>query len=203
MKYNKKSESKIEEWLNDFLWSKKIFKTGGHIGRTSYQIPTPHLRYSFVDRFLLGTRNNLMFLNTSLTIEETAKGLFLAAKILRNGGRLLIVDTRDDTSFLGIIEGEVHIIPSAISFSCCRWVGGTVSNWRIISRGVSCYIKNLPQFDILSSGPERVTSRYRKMIDAYPGFLEKTKEKIIPRWYNFKKKKSGGIRKSDLRGILT
>ena len=196
MKYNKKSESTIETWLNDFLWSKKIVKTAGHVGRASYKLPTPHLRYSFIDRFLLGTRNNLMFLNTSLIIEETAKGLFLAAKILRNGGRLLIVDTRGDKSpFLEVIEEKVHIIPSAISFSGRRWVGGTVSNWKNISRAVSYYIKNLPRFKTLFSGDDRVPSRYRKMIDAYPGFLEDKREKIIPRLYNFKKKKKWGRKK--------
>lgn len=196
MKYNKNSESTIETWLNDFLWSKKIVKTAGHVGRASYKLPTPHLRYSFIDRFLLGTRNNLMFFNTSLTIEETAKGLFLAAKILRNGGRLLIVDTRGDKSpFLDVIEDKVHIIPSAISFSGRRWVGGTVSNWKNISRAVSYYIKNLPRFKSLFSGHDRVPCRYRKMIDAYPGFLENKKEKIIPRLYNLIRKKKWGHKK--------
>ena len=196
MKYNKKSESRIEPWLKDFLWSKKIVKTAGHVGRASYKLPTPHLRYSFIDRFLLGTRNNLMFLNTSLTIEETAKGLFLAAKILRNRGRLLIVDTRGDTPpFLGLIENKLHMIPSAISFSGCRWVGGTVSNWKKISRTVSSYIKMLPQLETFFSGRERIHSRYRKMIDAYPGFLDEKEEKIIPRLYNFKRKKKWGRKK--------
>ena len=196
MKYDKKSESKMEASLNNFLWSKKIVKTVGHVGRASYKLPTPHLRYSFIDRFLLGTRNNLMFLNTSLTIEETAKGLFLAAKILRNGGRLLIVDTRGfESPFLEIIEEKVHPIPSAISFSGHRWVGGTVSNWRIISRAVSYYIKNLSRFNILASSPERVISRLRKMIDAYPGFIDEKEEKIIPRLYNFKRKKKWGRKK--------
>ena len=196
MKYKKKSESRIETWLNNFLWSNKIIKTGGHVGRAPYKLPTPHLRYSFIDRFLLGTRNNLMFLNTSLTIEETAKGLFLAAKILRNGGRLLIVDTRGfESPFLEIIEDKVHPIPSAISFSGRRWVGGTVSNWKNISRAVSFYSKNVPRFKSLFSGEDRVPSRYRKMIDAYPGFLEDKKEKIIPRLYNLIKKKKWGYKK--------
>ena len=196
MKYNKKSDNTIERWLNYFLWSKKIVKTGGHVGRASYKLPTPHLRYSFIDRFLLGTRNNLMFLNTSLTIEETAKGLFLAAKILRNGGRLLIVDTRGDKSpFLDVIEDKAHIIPSSISFSGRRWVGGTVSNWKNISRAVYYYIKNLPRFKSLFSGDHRVPSRYRKMIDAYPGFLENKKGKIIPRLFNLIRKKKWGRKK--------
>jgi small subunit ribosomal protein S2 len=137
-----------------------------------------------------------MFLNTSLTIEETAKGLFLAAKILRNGGRLLIVDTRGDISpFLKVIENKVDMIPSAISFSGCRWVGGTVSNWKKISRAVSCYVKILPLLNTYFLYNERVTSRYRKMIDAYPGFLEDKEEKLIPRLYNFKIKKKWGHKK--------
>ena len=196
MKYNKKNKSEIEAWLNDFLWSKKIVKTTGHVGRAPYKLRTPHLRYSFIDRFLLGTRNNLMFLNTSLTIEETAKGLFLAAKILRDGGRLLIVDTRGDTSpFLRVIENKLDIIPSAISFSGCRWVGGTVSNWKKISGAVSYYSKISPLLDTSFSDGERECSWYRKMKDAYPGFLEDKEGEMIPRLYNFKIKKKWGRKK--------
>ena len=196
MKYNKNSENKIEASLNDFLWGKKIVKTGGHVGRASYKLPTPHLRYPFIDRFLLGTRNNLMFVNTSFTIEETAKGLFVAAKILRSGGRLLIVDTRGEKSpFLDLIEEKAHIIPSAISFSGRRWVGGTVSNWKNISRAISFYGKNLPRLKRYFASLDRVPSRYRKMLDAYPGFLEYKKKKIIPRLYNFKRRKKWGHRK--------
>ena len=199
MKYNKKNKSKIEEWLNDFLWSKKIVKTAGHVGRTPYKLPTPHLRYPFMDRFLLGTRNNIMFVNTSLTIEETAKGLFLAAKILRDGGRLLILDTRPESPFfLHVFENNLHTLPSAISFSGCRWVGGTVSNWKKISKRVFFYSKISPPRKIILSRNDIEYSWYRKMKDAYPSFLERKEGQIISRLHHLKKKKKWRYKKSKL-----
>ena len=171
----------------DYLifWSKKIIKTGGQLGRTPYKLPTPHLRHSWIDTFLLGNRGNLMVINTVFTLQETNKGLFLAAKILRQHGKLLVVDTRGEISpFLQVIEGGLDSIPSVMSFSGSRWVGGTLSNWKKISQMVSQYGKIWRQFDNYLVENDIESARYRKMKASYPGFLEKSKERVKLRLNN-------------------
>ena len=106
MKSNNNSDIKIKGQYN-FFWNRKLIKTGGHLGRRPFKLklPTPRLRHSFIDRFLLGSRDKLMLINTSFTMKQTNEGLLMAAKILRHRGNLLIVDTRADVSpFLDIIE---------------------------------------------------------------------------------------------------
>lgn len=175
MKSNNKSYIKNKGQYN-FFWNRKLIKTGGHLGRKPFKLPTPRLRHSFIDRFLLGSRDKLMLINTSLTMKQTNEGLLMAAKILRHRGKLLIVDTRADVSpFLEIIENGYHTIPSVISFSGSRWVGGSVSNWKMISQMVSQYGDISRQFDDFLSQNEIRNSRYRKMKVSYPGFLENKK----------------------------
>jgi small subunit ribosomal protein S2 len=176
LKYNK-SDIKTKRRHTFAFWSRKVIRTGGHLGRKPYKVPTPRLRHSFIDAVLLGSRENLMLINTSFTIQETNKGLFLAAKILRRQGKLLIVDTRGDISpFLEVIENKRNIIPSAISLSGSRWVGGTVSNWKMISQMVSQYAHISKQFHNILSQNDIQSSRYIKMKASYPGFLENKKK---------------------------
>ena len=175
MKSNNQCNIKIKERYNFFYWNRKVIKTGGDLGRRpfKFKLPTPRLRHSLIDQFLLGSRDKLMLINTTSTIRETNHGLLLAAKILRHQGKLLIVDTRPDVSpFLEIIENGFHTIPSVISFSGSRWVGGTVSNWKIISQKVSHYGNISRQLDDFLSQNEIQISGYRKMKVSYPGFLE-------------------------------
>src|ERR1700712_5150339 len=107
MKFNNQCTIKNKERSNFFYWNRKVIKTGGGLGRRpfKFKLPTPRLRHSLIDQFLLGSRDKLMLINTTSTIRETNHGLLLAAKILRHRGKLLIVDTRPDVSpFLEIIE---------------------------------------------------------------------------------------------------
>lgn len=165
--------------------SKNIIKTGGQVGRTPYKLPTPHLRHSYIDTFLLGNRGNLMLINTAFTLQESNKGLFLAAKILRQHGKLLVVDTRGEISpFLQVIEGGLDIIPSVMSFSGSRWVGGTLSNWKKISQMVSQYGKIWRQFDNYLVENDIESARYKKMKASYPGFLENSKGRVKVRLNN-------------------
>jgi len=180
-------QGNIEMKKGDYLvfWSKKVIRTGGHLGRAPYKLPTPHLRHSWIDTFLLGNRGNLMLINTFFTVQETNKGLFLAAKILRQHGKLLVVDTRGEISpFLQVIEGGLDIIPSVISFSGSRWVGGTLSNWKKISQMVFQYGKIWRQFDNYLVENDIESARYRKMKASYPGFLEKSKGRVKLRLNN-------------------
>ena len=182
MKYNQKFNVKIKRRDNFFFWCRKLIKTGGHLGRRPYKVPTPRLRHSFIDKFLLGSRQKLMLINTYFTVKETNKGLLLASKILRNRGRLLIVDTRGDISpFLETIEQGLHTVPSAISFSGSRWIGGTVSNWKMISQMVYQYSDISRQYDDFLSQNDIQSSRYRKMKASYPGFLENKNNHIMVR----------------------
>ena len=182
MMHKKQPNIKLKKRRNFVFWSGKLIKTGGHLGRRPYKVPTPRLRHSFIDTFLLGSRDNLMLINTSLTIQQTTRGLLLAAKILRHQGKLLIVDTRGDISpFLDVIEKGLYMIPSVISFSGSRWVGGTVSNLKMISGMVSQYGHISRQFYHFLSENEIQNARYRKMKASYPGLLGKGKGDVMVR----------------------
>ncbi len=164
------SRSKILEihrWLKDFL------RSGGHVGHRPLKLSLSRLGYSDTFSSLRGKRDGGAVINPLITFKQTAKGLLLAASVLRQKGHVLVIDTRGETSPLsGLIERHNRKILTSLSFSGDRWVGGTLTNWVSISRMICRSAQISSNFEAFLKRNRIHVPRYEKMRQAYPGFLK-------------------------------
>lgn len=154
-------------------WLKGLLRSGGHVGHRPLRLSLSRLGHPDTLSCLSGERGGGAITNPLITFKQTAKGLLLAASVLRQKGHVLVIDTRGETSPLGgLIERHNRGIPTSLSFSGDRWVGGTLTNWASISRMVCRSAQISSNFEAFLKRDRIHVPRYEKMRQAYPGFLK-------------------------------
>lgn len=120
----------------------------------------------------LGVRDGVTVIDPSVTLKATVEGLYFASLILKNKGRLLLVDSRHEFSPLShVASNHASTIQPSISISGNRWIGGTLTNWASISSHVSQFGHIASMFQDFVHRFRMTSPRYKKMKDAFPGFL--------------------------------
>ena len=158
------------------LWLKRLIQSSGHLGHRPLKISLSRICYPAASSLLIGERGRGAVLNPSITLEQTAKGLFLGASVLRRKGKILIIDTRGEISSMdGLIERYNRKIPVSLSFSGNRWVGGSLTNWSSISEMIGRSAQISHKFQAFLERNRIHLPRYEKMKQAYPGFLHSTR----------------------------
>jgi len=158
---------------------KDLFKSGGHVGHRPLKLPLSRFWYPPTSRYLIGDRNKMGIINPIVTTEQTAKGLYMAASILSKKGHILVIDTRGEISPLtSLLENNSNKIPSLLSFSGDRWLGGTLTNWDSISKMIRRCAQISKKFDKFLTENRIHLPRYEKMRQAYPGFLKIQRREI-------------------------
>ena len=171
--YRAANEPLAIERVPQNLWLTPIFNYGGHLGHKSTKVPISRAWLPPMGDYLVGNRNRVAVINSHLALERAAKGLYLSATVLRRKGHILVVDTRGEASPLpNLIENSNHRIPTSISFSGPRWIGGTLTNWTSISVMVRRCAQISKQFDSIVTQNRTHIPRYEKMRDAFPGFIK-------------------------------
>jgi small subunit ribosomal protein S2 len=161
-----KKVKRIEERLSQMIQMKT------QLGHKPLNFFGNRLWYPEMAQSFLGIRDGVTIIDPEVTLKATAEGLYFASLILRNQGRLLLVDSRHEFSpFSQLAAKYADKLEPSIAIAGNRWIGGTLTNWSSISTHVS-------QFGFITSmfkpfvNSFRVTSpRYKKMKDAFPGFL--------------------------------
>ena len=155
------------------LWLKSVLNHGSHVGHKPVKLLVSRTWLPPIGIYLMGNRNRVAAINSHLTLEGIAKGLYLAAAILRRGGHVLIIDTRVEASLLpGLVEENNYRIPVSLSFSGSRWMGGSLTNWDSISVMIRRCAQISDQFDALITRNRIHVPRYEKMRHAFPGFIK-------------------------------
>lgn len=120
----------------------------------------------------LGIRDGVTIINPESTLKATAEGLYFASLILKNKGRLLLVDSRHEFSpFSHVATRYPDMLNPAIAMSGNRWIGGTLTNWATISTHASQFGHITSMFQEFVNRFRLTSPRYKKMKDAFPGFL--------------------------------
>lgn len=149
-----------------------MMKMKTHLGHKPLQSVGTRLWHPTMTASFLGVRHGVTVIDPSVTLKATVEGLYFASLILRNKGRLLLVDSRREFSPLShVATTYAASMQPSIAISGNRWIGGTLTNWVSISSHVSYFGHIASMFqDVVQRF--RVTSpRYKKMKDAFPGFL--------------------------------
>ena len=165
------------------LWLTPIFNYSGHLGHKSTKVPISRAWLPPMGDYLVGNRNRVAVINSHLALERASKGLYLSATVLRKKGHILVVDTRGETSPLpNLIENSSHDIPTSISFSGPRWMGGSLTNWASISVMVRRCAQISKQFDDIITQNRTHIPRYEKMRNAFPGFIKTSRPNGGHKW---------------------
>lgn len=149
-----------------------MMKMKTHLGHKPLNSIGTRLWYPTMAASFLGVRDGVTVIDPSVTLKATVEGLYFASLILRNKGRLLLVDSRHEFSPLShVATNYATSIQPSISISGNRWVGGTLTNWASISSHVSQFGHIASMFQDFVQRFRVTSPRYKKMKDAFPGFL--------------------------------
>lgn len=170
---NKSEKTKKEQAikrLNDRLYS--MIDQGTHWGHKSLRNSWKRLSYPEMSSAFLGSRKGVQIIDPAKTLQATVRGLYFATLVLKNKGRILIADTREEFSPVNYTFSSKSVnTPISLAGTGKRWIAGTLTNWKTISPRISEYgyistvfKNNVEKFKIHSP-------RFTKMKNAFPGLL--------------------------------
>lgn len=151
----------------------RMVDQGTHWGHKPLRNSWKRLSYPEMSDAFLGKRKGIQIIDPVKTLQATNRGLYFAALVLKNRGRILVADTRDEFSpvnysFISKTPGES--VP--FSGSGKRWIAGTLTNWKTISPRISEYGHISTMFQENVEKLRVHSPRFVKMKNAFPGFID-------------------------------
>ena len=104
--------------------------------------------------FIYGARNNIHIIDLAQTVPMLFRALQQVSDTVAKGGRILFVGTKRQASE-GVADAARR---SAQYFVNSRWLGGTLTNWKTISKSIE-RMRNLDQ--MLEDGAQGLTKKER------------------------------------------
>lgn len=132
---------------------KELLDAGVFYGRTKSKT-NPKMK-----QFVLANRNGIEIINVLKTIETLERALGFLKEIVKNGGLVLFVGTQPAAEDLVRDLGEKLKMP----YVTRRWLGGTLTNFKVISKRVEHYTKT--KSDFASGALQKYTKKERVGID--------------------------------------
>lgn len=150
----------------------RMMRSKTHLGHRSFQHSWGRLWYPELASSFLGFRHGMPVINPQETLGATVRALYFAVLVLRNRGRLLLVDTRQEFSPLSHMAMRMpEVLPQALAVSGRRWIGGTLTNWSSLAPHVSQFGHAISTLQPAVARFKLSTPRFKKMREAFPGFF--------------------------------
>ena len=156
--------SKIfHNWLN---LTSKNFNKGMNFGQKPLKLSKTNYWHPLMSDYFLGIRHNVSILNTQQTMKCLLRAFHVIALILKQKGRILIINTNPE--FFRLCNNLTHITLNGksplineklsnfsqshsfnskkfktplISYVNYKWIGGTLTNWKQVSKSVLTFAK--------------------------------------------------------------
>ena len=146
---------------------------GTHWGHKSLRNSWKRLSFPEMSASLLGSRKGVQIIDPVKTLQATSQGLYFAALVLKNKGRILVADTREEFSPVNFSFVSKNIKTSVpFSGSGRRWIAGTLTNWKTISSRISEYGHISTVFKRNVEKLKVHSPRFIKMKNAFPGLID-------------------------------
>jgi len=145
--------------LPDFSM-RQLLEAGVHFGHQSHRWNPKMSDYIF------GARNNIHIIDLAQTVPLLHRALQAVSDTVAKGGRILFVGTKRQAQD-GVAEAAKR---SAQYFVNSRWLGGTLTNWKTISRSIQ-RLRQLEQ--MLEGEAEGLTKKERLTLTRERAKLEK------------------------------
>jgi len=133
--------------LPDFSM-RQLLEAGVHFGHQT------HRWNPKMDTYIYGARNNIHIIDLAQTVPMLYRALEQVSETVSKGGRVLFVGTKRQASE-AVAEAAKR---SAQYFVNSRWLGGTLTNWKTISKSIE-RMRNLDQ--MLEEGAQGLTKKER------------------------------------------
>jgi small subunit ribosomal protein S2 len=138
---------------------RQLLEAGVHFGHQAHRW-NPKMA-----QFIFGTRNNIHIIDLAQTVPMLHRALQAVSETVARGGRILFVGTKRQAQD-AIADAAKR---SAQYYVNSRWLGGTLTNWKTISRS----IHRLRKLDeMLGSGEAQVYTKKERLT------LTREKEKL-------------------------
>src|SRR3981081_336640 len=138
---------------------RQLLEAGVHFGHQSHRWNPKMAEYIF------GARNNIHILDLAKTVPMLHRALQAVSDAVAGGGRILLVGTKRQAQD-AIADAAKR---SAQYFVNSRWLGGTLTNWKTISRSIQ-RLRKLEE--MLGSGEAQVYTKKERLT------LTREKEKL-------------------------
>lgn len=217
--------SKIfHNWLNV---SSKSFNKGINFGHKSIKLAKTNFWHPLMSEYFLGIRQNLSLFSTQQTLKCLLRAFHIIALILRQKGRLLIINTnpeffrlcnnltnmtllgnykvseenstllqfpredcrstthefsqRDPHGALRVQKTTTYrnLQTPLLSYVSYKWVGGTLTNWKQISKSVVTFAKFSERCDtfLVKNGID--FPKYTRVKKCFQGLLYRENQKMV------------------------
>lgn len=203
--------SKIfHNWLNI---SSKSFNKGINFGHKSIKLTKTNFWHPLMSDYFLGIRQNVSIFNTQQTLKCVLRAFHIIALILKQKGRILIINTNpeffrlcnnltnitligkykslDDQvsnlSFQSQANGLSRLPKNnykklktpLISYVSYKWIGGTLTNWKQISKSVLTFAKFSERCEnfLVKNGID--FPKYARVKKCFQGLLYKENQKML------------------------
>ena len=146
--------------LPDFSM-RQLLEAGVHFGHQT------HRWNPKMGTYIYGARNNIHIIDLAQTVPMLHRALQQVSDTVAKGGRILFVGTKRQASE-AVADAATR---SAQYYVNSRWLGGTLTNWKTISKSIE-RLRNLDQ--MLEEGAQGLTKKERLS-------LTREREKLEPR----------------------
>ena len=146
---------------------------GTHWGHKPLRNSWKRISYPGMSAEFLGNRKGVQIIDPAKTLQATSQGLYFAALVLKNKGRILVADTREEFSPVNYsFVSKSTNTPTTLSGSGKRWIAGTLTNWKTISPRISEYGYISTVFKANVDKLKVHSPRFVKMKNAFPGLID-------------------------------
>jgi len=169
------------------------FKTGIPISHKSINLSKKKYWHPLMSDFLLGIRHKTAIFNSQIIKKSILRAFYMIALVLKNNGHILIINTNQEYSHLArnlsfltlqkksniftgsqsLVNKYTHLYTGNISYCAYKWVGGTLTNWKQISKSVLTFAKFSERCENFLIRNNIDFPRYKKIKTYFQGLLRK------------------------------
>lgn len=190
----------FDNWL---LNSSKLSNKAVHFGHKSITLSKTNYWHPLLSDYFLGLRYNVSVFKSQQTLKMLLRAFYILALILKQKGRILIVNTHPDffklCAHLANITGGNKPLQTLdfyrsknqtrvkyqnfqtplLSYVNYKWVGGTLTNWKQVSKSVLTYAKFAERCDSFLVKNNLTFPKYKRVKHCFQGLVSKQNKKIM------------------------
>lgn len=202
----------FHNWLNI---SSKSFNKGINFGHKSIKLTKTNFWHPLMSDYFLGIRQNVSIFNTQQTLKCVLRAFHIIALILKQKGRILIINTNPEffrlcnnltnitligkyksldsqvsnLSFQAQANGSSRLKKNThnykklktplISYVSYKWIGGTLTNWKQISKSVLTFAKFSERCENFLVKNDIDFPKYARVKKCFQGLLYKENQKML------------------------
>lgn len=153
-------------------FQQQLLQHGSHLGHKSVKIGFRQASHPSMIKFLLGIRKTIHIIDPNFTVQYLIKALSVLYSIALSGGTVLIVNTNPE--YVHFLQSFFKNVKknNLVAFIDSVWIGGTLTNWKQLSKSIYTYSEFSKKFDYFLHKNNIYFPRYKKMKKSFQGLVD-------------------------------